>query len=63
MTNSNYQTKLKNFLLKEESKPISQKTYDQFLKANSQHAGLKSYNAMVAFLIQTPIQVKAYKHL
>ena len=44
-------------------KPISQKTYDQFLKANSQHAGLKSYNAMVAFLIQTPIQVKAYKHL
>ncbi len=32
-------------------KPIFQKIYDKFLKANNQKTGLKSYNAMVAFLI------------
>jgi len=32
-------------------KPISQKIYDHYLKANDQENGLKSYNAMVAFLI------------
>ncbi len=32
-------------------KPVSQKIYDQYLKANDQENGLKSYNAMVAFLI------------
>lgn len=32
-------------------KPTSQKIYDYFLKANAQTKGIKSYNAMVAYLI------------
>ena len=39
-------------------KPISQKIYDKFLKANSQKQGLRSYNAMVAFLVHTEIPLK-----
>lgn len=32
-------------------KPASQKIYDYYLKANAQSSGIKSYNAMVAYLI------------
>lgn len=32
-------------------KPVSLKIYDKYLKANSQKQGLKSYNAMVGFLV------------
>ncbi|PID68366.1 MAG: amino acid permease [Flavobacteriia bacterium] len=32
-------------------KPISQKVYDQYLKANSQNHGLRSYNDMVGYLV------------
>lgn len=36
-------------------KPLFQKSFDKFLKANSQKHGLKSYNAMVAYLVHTEI--------
>jgi hypothetical protein len=33
------------------AKPVFQKTYDQYLKANRQSQGIQSYNAMVGYLV------------